>query len=279
VRAGPAWYDRIMPARSPFPGMDPWLESSWGDVHHEMITELRRQAVPQLPADLFAVVEETVYVVGDDWGDQIYVPDVSLFTPDPTGGHHGQPGSSAAVAEPVRLVVSEDPITEGRIEIRHLGQGHPLVTVIEVLSPKNKLSTDGRASYLAKRRTYREAGVNLVEVDLLRAGRNLIGVGNVDQLDPRLRSAYRCTVRRAHRSGGTALEIYPLPLRERLSAVSVPLRAGEPQITLDLQPPVDLVYQLGGYGRRLDYTVPPDPPLSADDAAWAAERVAASLAV
>jgi hypothetical protein len=52
-----------------------------------------------------------------------------------------------------------------------------------------------------------------------------------------------------------------------------------PAARLDLQPPVDLVYQLGGYGRRLDYTVPPDPPLSADDAAWAAERVAASLAV
>jgi hypothetical protein len=268
-----------MPAmrdRSPFPGMDPWLEASWGDVHHELISELRRQAVPQLPPDLFAVVEETVYVVGDDWGEQVYRPDVSLLTPDRDAGRGAGSASAAAVAEPIRLVLSDEPVTEGRIEIRHLGQGHPVVTVIEVLSPKNKLSADGRAADLAKRRTYRAAGVNLVEVDLLRAGRDLTGVGNVDQLDPRLPSAYRCTVRRANRSGGTAMELFPLPLRQRLPNISVPLRAGETPITLDLQPPIDAVYQLGGYGRRIDYHRPPDPPLSADDAAWAAECVAAA---
>ena len=39
-----------MPDRSPFPGMDPWLEASWGDVHHTIISSLRRQVVPACAA-------------------------------------------------------------------------------------------------------------------------------------------------------------------------------------------------------------------------------------
>jgi hypothetical protein len=43
--------------------MDPWLESHWGGVHLRFIAELQSQLVPQLPADLFAEVKETVYVL------------------------------------------------------------------------------------------------------------------------------------------------------------------------------------------------------------------------
>src|SRR3954470_17684496 len=48
--------------RSPFPGMDPWLESYWGDVHATIITDLADQISAQLPAELFVRVEEMVYV-------------------------------------------------------------------------------------------------------------------------------------------------------------------------------------------------------------------------
>ena len=264
---------------NPFPGMNPWLESSWGDVHHELISELRRQTVPQLPPDLFAVVEESVYLIGGDLDETTDKPDVTVF------GHtgNGDPGTTTggvAVAEPVRLTVRDDPVTEGHIEIRHLGSGQPLIAVVEVLSRTNKGTADGRAAYLDKRRSYRAAGVTVVEVDLLRGGRDLSGVADVGRLDPRLPSAYRAAVRRG--SAGTGrhtLDLYPIPLRDRLPAIAVPLRAGDPSVVLDLQPPIDLVYQLGGYGRRIDYGRPPDPPLSADDAAWAAGRVAAAAVI
>ena len=256
--------------------MDPWLESYWGDVHHELISELRRQAVPQLPPDLFAVVGETVYVVGDDWGDQTYKPDVGVIGEGPVGRSDRSTSGATALAEPLRLTLATDPVTEGHVEIRRLRDGHPLVTAIQVLSPKNKIATDGRAAYLEKRRSYQQAGVTLMEVDLLRAGRDMVGVANVERLDARLPSAYRCTVRRWSPGGATHLELYPLPLRERLPAVALPLRPTEPPITLDLQLPIDSVYQLGGYGRRLDYSRPPDPRLSPDDAAWAAGCVAAA---
>jgi hypothetical protein len=263
-----------MADRSPFPGMDPWLEASWGDVHHELISEMRRQLVPQLPDDLFAVVEETVYVAVDDWGKQAYRPDVQVFTPDPRPVRPVVANATASAAEPVRLVVQDEPVTEGRIEIRHLGSGDLIVTAT-VMSPKNKLSADGRSAYLAKRRQYRRAGVNLVEVDLLRSGPELTGL----PLGPRLWSAYRCVIRRPLAAGGTAFDVYPISLRERLPAVAVPQRPGPPPVAVDLQPPIDLIYRLGGYGRRIDYSLPPDPPLSADDAAWAAQCVAAARAV
>src|SRR5438105_4713913 len=48
----------INPMKSPFPGMDPFLEQYWGDVHHSLIQYARDTMQPQLPADLRARVEE-----------------------------------------------------------------------------------------------------------------------------------------------------------------------------------------------------------------------------
>ena len=276
VAATRAVWSADMADGSPFPGMDPWLERSWGDVQHELISELRRQVVAQLPPDLFAVVEENVYVVGDGSERQVYFPDVGTFggmaaTSD--GG--GRSAGNLTLAKPLRLLLSDEPVVQGVVQIRHLAEGHPLVTAIEVLSPRNKGTRDGREAYLDKRRAYGEAGVNLLELDLLRGGRDMPGLVDVDRLDPRLPSAYRCSVRRRGPSRRVTLDLYPLPLRDRLPAVALPLRTGEPAVELDLQPPVDAVYRLGGYGRRIDYARPPEEPLSADDAAWAADRVAA----
>ena len=37
---------------SPFPGMDPYLERHWGDVHQALVTYIRDQLQPSLPDDL-----------------------------------------------------------------------------------------------------------------------------------------------------------------------------------------------------------------------------------
>ena len=266
-----------MHARSPFPGMDPWLERYWGDVHTEVIVDLRRQIEPQLPDDLFVTIEESVYLVADEPA-QTYKPDVGLFE----GGSAdssipaGPADADVAVAEPVKFLLPTESATEVHLEIRHLIDDQPLVTAIEVLSRTDKLTSAGRAEYLEKRRSYQRANVNVLEVDLLRGGRDLTGVADRDlaRADGRLPSAYRCSVRRPRPSGAVALDLYPLPLRERLSRVRVPLRPGDPAVTVDLQQPIDAVYRLGRFGRRIDYADPPDPPLSPDDAAWAAARVA-----
>ena len=38
--------------KSPFPGMDPYLEQHWGDVHQAFVTYLRDSLQPQLPGGL-----------------------------------------------------------------------------------------------------------------------------------------------------------------------------------------------------------------------------------
>lgn len=52
-----------MPAESsPFPGMDPFLEQYWGDVHQRLITYGCDQIQAQLPQGLYARVQERVFL-------------------------------------------------------------------------------------------------------------------------------------------------------------------------------------------------------------------------
>ncbi len=267
-----------MRTRSPFPGMDPWLEKSWGGIHARLITDFQRQIAPQLPNQLYAEIEETVYVLDREDEErsqqQRYRPDVAIFLQDGSSAEQ----STLAVMEPekdfVHVVFPLEPIVEGYIEIRQLSEGNPLVTAIEVLSPTNKSTTIGRDDYLKKRRAYVAANVNVVEIDLLRQGDPLLET-SLDSLireHPRLASAYRCNLRTPH-PWESAVDILPISLRQRLPRIKIPLRPGDPAVVIDLQEPIDLAYQLGSYARRIDYSKPPVPPLSPADAEWAASLV------
>jgi Protein of unknown function (DUF4058) len=46
--------------KSPFPGMDPYLEACWGDVHVSLVIYARNQLQRQLPGNMRARVEEQV---------------------------------------------------------------------------------------------------------------------------------------------------------------------------------------------------------------------------
>ena len=68
---------------------------------------------------------------------------------------------------------AEDEIEEAFIEIRHLAS-KKLVTIIEVVSPANKVrGSNGRASFLKKRQEALTSKVHWVEIDLLRGARRL----------------------------------------------------------------------------------------------------------
>ncbi|MFZ4766479.1 MAG: DUF4058 family protein, partial [Roseimicrobium sp.] len=71
------------------------------------------------------------------------------------------------------------------------------------------------------------------------------------------------------------IDLYPMPLREPLPVLSIPLRRDDAPVTLDLQELVAQAYTAGRYD-DIDYSLPPTPPLSAEDAAWAAELVRAA---
>ncbi len=62
---------------SPFPGMDPYLESPelWPDLHHEMISVIRESLNVSLRPRYHAMVEERVYVSDDrDPGRKVIIP-------------------------------------------------------------------------------------------------------------------------------------------------------------------------------------------------------------
>lgn len=52
--------------KSPFPGMDPYLEQYWGDVHTTLMVYARNQINESLPDDLQARVEESLSVETDE---------------------------------------------------------------------------------------------------------------------------------------------------------------------------------------------------------------------
>ena len=69
--------------KSPFPGMDPYLEEHWGDVHHRFITYACDQLQELLPGDLRARVEERVFVEADIPVRRVFVPDVRVYEVPP----------------------------------------------------------------------------------------------------------------------------------------------------------------------------------------------------
>src|SRR5438552_18311412 len=117
--------------RSPFPGMDPWLELRWRDVHARLIIYIADQLQGQLPEPLVARAEEDVFVDIEGQSPERLRPDVSVAEDQPGG-----PGGGVAtlappvtVANPLLLRVPE-PEVDRWIQILDPASGDRVVTVI-----------------------------------------------------------------------------------------------------------------------------------------------------
>ncbi len=113
---------------SPFPGMDPYLEAHWGDVHQTFAIYARNALQGQLPSDLRARTEERVYVELEERGTGHYVPDVSISETRPVLGER-RPQGETSVLEPVAVAESER-VRESFVTIREKGGGR-IVTPLE----------------------------------------------------------------------------------------------------------------------------------------------------
>jgi hypothetical protein len=158
-----------------------------------------------------------------------------------------------------------EPETQTYLEIRDLRSGGRVITVLEVLSPSNKKPGDAQEQYLRKQLELLEAGVSLVEIDLLRAGDWVVAVPR-EAVGRARRTPYRVAVRRGWQR--TQVDYYPMRSTERLQTVQVPLRPTDAEAVLDLQPLLDQGYADGGYD-DIDYSAEPAPPLSPTEARWA----------
>ena len=149
------------------------------------------------------------------------------------------------------------------IEIRDTRE-RQLVTAIEILSPTNKRG-EGRREYLAKRQRLLLSTAHLIEIDLLRMGER------PPMQQPLPERPYFIFLSRAEDRPLT--DVWPIALSDPLPTTPVPLLAGDADAALDLQAAFTAAYDLPGYDLIVDYTQPPDIPLSPEDAAWAAERL------
>jgi Protein of unknown function (DUF4058) len=253
---------------SPFPGMDPYLEQYWPDIHASLIIYARDQLEDQLPGSLIARVEERIVFEREEDPRAAY-PDIKIAE------HHQQfPGrrvsSQTAVMEPVIVHYRGEPATETYINILEAGPGQRLVTVIELLSPSNKFAGEGQRQYRKKQRELRDVQVSMVEIDLLRAGERVLNLP-AGQIPRNARTAYQACVHRGWQDGVYA--IYPIPLRAPLPAIGIPLREKDKDIRLELQSIVDLAYRKGRYWATIDHDDTPFPPLAGADAKWAKSLV------
>jgi len=160
--------------------------------------------------------------------------------------------------------VESEVITERWIEIKNLTG--KVITVIEILSPANKRS-DGCLDYQRKMRDCLDAGVNVVEIDLLRGGRHAVQVPEDGLQAVEGTHGIICVTRAARRRWH---EVYRWPLRERIPAFRIPLRTTDPDIPLDLQPLVNRCHKLGRYWQSTGHEEL-RPPLPKSDAVWAAD--------
>jgi hypothetical protein len=250
--------------------MDPYLESPaiWPDVHHGLISQIQSALNPELRPRYVARVELRVYISDDDDpGREALVPDVRVEKlAKRKGTKKPKEEPTVAIAEPLTLPsLLDDEIKEAYLKITHL-ESETLVTIIEVLSPTNKIrGSRGRTSFMDKRREVLNSDVHWVEIDLLRAG--LPSVIH----PPLVPSDYRVLVYRGGRR--TRGKYWPINVRQALPVIGIPLRGDDPDVPLDLGAVFRTVYDRAAYDLSLDYRQEPQPPLTGEDAKWAREVV------
>jgi hypothetical protein len=249
--------------------MDPYLESPllWPDVHHELISEIRAALNPRLRPRYVARVELRVYISDDDDpGREALVPDLPVErSPRKKGSKQPKMAMTPTVTEPVLVpTLMDEEIEEAFLKILRV-ESEELVTLIEVLSPTNKIrGSRGRASFMSKRHEIMNTEIHWVEIDLLRAG-----VPSVT--DPPLHppSDYRILVSRSDER--TRTRYWPVGVREALPVISIPLRGKDPEVPLDLGAVFRTVYDRAAYDVSVGYRKPPRPPLEVEGAKWARE--------
>jgi hypothetical protein len=209
--------------------MDPFLEDEtiWPAFHHQLITGLYQTLLPGLVDRYRARV-----------GQRHYVTEQPLFTSIVREEHH-----------------------EEYIEIRQRSDGR-LVTLIDAVSPTNKLTQYGKQAYLEKRREGKNAGANLVEIDLVLQGQPVLDYSREGLPD----WDYAVTVTRSAQPD--RFEIYTATLQKRLPRFRLPLAGDDRDTVVDLHTTFTRSYDQGVFAGKVDYTRDPSVPLNDEDRRW-----------
>jgi len=246
----------------PFPGVDPFLEPAglWPDFHDTFLIFWRQAIARIIPQHYEVRVNERVQIVSPA-AERIPVvlPDVAVLrgpvpreTPPALEARalearDLEARATSAVLAPllVPLAYVEQP-RETYLQILHRPDRR-LVTVLELLSPSNKVNP-GLEAHLAKRAEFLAQDVHLLELDLLRAGQRLpLSV-------PYPRGDFHALLARADRREW--LEVYSWTVRDPLPALPIPLLPPDPDLVIDLQAIFSEAYDSGQFERGRNDALP-----------------------
>ncbi|NEN94695.1 MAG: DUF4058 family protein [Moorea sp. SIO3I7] len=248
---------------SPFPGMNPYLEHPevWPGVHHWLIVELARSLSPQLRPKYRVGVEVRMYETIGEESLLVGIPDLTVKGSQVTTK---QAMTNFAVAQaPTQPQTVEVPVPEtikqGYLEVREVATKE-VVTAIEILSPINKRSGEGRKQYETKRNKVLGSFTHLVEIDLLRKGKPMpVYHSNIE-------THYRILVSRGDRR--PQADLYGFNLPDPIPSFPLPLKSGDTEPLVDLHLLLNNIYDQASYDLLIDYNEEPLPQLSEDDRVW-----------
>jgi hypothetical protein len=248
--------------------MNPYLEQerSWGDFHESFMPAARDAIAAQVRPHFIAKINEHLFIheLPEEQRRLLGRADVGV-TRSPGAPPVQEGAATATVAAPASVrLPAVDVERLSFLEIRDRDNWQ-LVTVVELLSPANKNAGPDREQYLVKRRQLLASAVHLVEIDLLRGGVRM-PMENLPECD------YCVLVSRVEKRRDA--DAWPLRLRDPLPVVPIPLRPPHADARLDLQGLLHRIYDAAGYEDYI-YRGPPQPRLSAEDAAWAQQFVPA----
>ena len=252
---------------TPFPGMDPYLEKPglWKQVHTDLIVDIRRHLSPLVRPKYQVAIEQRNFLSLSAGDPLVGEPDVLVIAPargNPVELTRTAVAPVTTASYTVALPQAEQ-VIERYLEVRDVESGE-VITVIEILSPSNKL--EDRKRYERKRLRVLGSMTNLVEIDLLRSGKPMLMRGDFPQ------TAYRVLVSRALQR--PEAQIFPIALRQAIPDIPIPLRPGEDEPLLPLNQILHTLYDSAGHDLFINYQQPPLPLLGEEDAAWAQELCA-----
>ena len=113
-------------------------------------------------------LERRTYLLKAD--DLVFVgrPDIAVASVTDTSVYAPHPVATSVTVLEVEVPMQEE-VSENFLEVHEVKTGK-LITLLELLSPVNKLHKQGREEYERKRGYVFRSWTNLVEIDLLRAG-------------------------------------------------------------------------------------------------------------
>jgi len=218
----------------PLPGMDPYLEDEklWPALQHQLVACLYQILLPGLDDRYRARISQ-----------RSYVTEQPLFTS-----------------------IIRDQHQEEFIEVRQRAD-NKLVTLVDVVSPVNKVRPQGRAAYLETRKQARTQNASVVEIDLILQGQPMLDYSR----DGLPEWDYAITVTRC--SQPERYEIYTTTLQKRLPRFKIPLAPDDRDTVLDLQATFARCYDQGNFSAQIDYRRDPGIKMTDDKLKWLGEHL------